>query len=700
VNIKKSIVLRVRIAFLLIFLFASAIIVKLLKVQVVEGERWRKLAAQNLLQYRIVKATRGNIYSDNGSLLATSLPFYKVVIDPTIADEEIYKQGIDSLAMFLSRYYNDRSAAEYKRRINDARLSNRHYLVLNKGMINYQGKKAMSQWPIFREGRLKGGVIFERVDKRFRPFSYLAMRTVGFINEDSKGAGLEFSFNNDLAGRDGEALFRKMAGGSWKPMHDDSEIRPQDGVDIQTTLDVNLQDVAESSLANHLARHDADYGCVVLMEVETGEIKAIANLGKFGPGKYSENYNYAVGNQGLTEPGSTFKLASMIALFEDSNLKPTDSIETGNGEYDFYDRVMRDSKPGGYGKITVQEAFEKSSNIAVSRLVNDHFGIDPQRFINYIHTLGLAKPIGFQMHGEARPYIKTPSNTSWSGITLPWMSIGYELKLSPLQILTFYNGIANNGVMIKPLIVRESKIADKSIEQYETQVVNDKMCSEQTLTYVRSMLEGVVENGTANNIKNAVYKIAGKTGTARKIKNGQYIKSYYTSFVGYFPADRPKYSCIVVIDNPQGFQQYGSDVAAPVFKEIADKVYANDVELHNPLNLAGNANSDDALPLIKAGNYDDLKMLCNELGISNHSSNGGEEWVMARRLDNSVSWKSKRFIQSLVPDVSGFTLKDALYILENKGMRVRYVGSGRVVAQSLIAGSKIFKGSSILIRLN
>jgi cell division protein FtsI (penicillin-binding protein 3) len=698
VNIKKSIVLRARIAFLLIFLFSLAIILKLLKVQVVEGPAWRKLAQENLLQFRKVKATRGNIFSDNGSLLATSLPFYKISIDPTIADRDIYKMGIDSLALLLSRYFKDRSPAEYRRKINNARVSNKHYLVLNREMINYQAKKMMSQWPIFREGRLGGGAIFERVDKRFRPFSYLALRTVGYTNEDNKGAGLEYTFNTQLAGRDGEALFRKMAGGSWKPMHDNSEIRPKPGIDIQTTIDINIQDVAESSLLRHLAAHDADYGCVVLMEVKTGEIKAMANLGKLSKGAYIENYNYAVGNQGLTDPGSTFKLASVIALFEESKVSPEDTVDTGNGEYNFYDRVLHDAKPGGYGKITVQEIFEHSSNIGIAKLINDHFGLDPQKFLDYVDKFGFSTPLGFQVEGEARPYIKKPSDKSWSGISLPWMSMGHELKVSPLQMLAFYNGIANDGVMIKPIIVKEAKIADIVLERYETKVINQKLCSDNTLKMVRKMLEGVVERGTAKNINNSVYKIAGKTGTAQKIKNGLYTRSYYTSFVGYFPADKPKYSCIVVIDNPQGFNQHGSDVAAPVFKEIADKIYARDLDLHAAM-VEVAATDNNTFPTIRAGHQEDLKYICNELGISNHSNASDDDWVVAQTSDNSISWKGRKMLPEFVPDVTGFKLKDALYVLENKGLKVRFTGTGRVVQQSVLPGSKAMKGSYIFIRL-
>jgi cell division protein FtsI (penicillin-binding protein 3) len=701
VNIKKSIVLRVRLAFLFVFLFCIAIVIKLVKIQTVDGEKWKKLAKTNVLQYRVVKAMRGNIYSDNGSLLATSLPFYKLAMDPTIADGDVYRQGIDSLAFLLSRHFKDKSENEYRRKINDARRTGKHYLILNRSMINFQSKKMMSQWPLFREGRHKGGIIFERADKRFRPFSYLAMRTIGFINEDDNGVGLEKSFNRYLGGRDGEALFRRMAGGSWKPMHDESEIRPEEGYDIETTIDINLQDVAESSLHRHLSEHDADYGCVVLMEVATGHIKAIANLGKLPTGGYIENYNYAVGNQGLTDPGSTFKLASMIALFEDSDVQPTDSVETGNGQKEFYDRIMKDSKP--HGKITVQEAFEMSSNIGVASLVNQHFGHKPESYINYIYNMGLADPIQFQMEGEAVPYIKKPSDKTWSGVTLPWMSIGYELKLSPLQMLTFYNGIANNGKMIQPIIVKQAKVADQVIEKYETKVLKEKLCSDRSLEIVKKMLEGVVERGTAKDISNTTYKIAGKTGTSQKIKSGQYTKSYYTSFIGYFPADKPKYSCIVVIDNPKGLKFYGSDVAAPVFKEVADKVYARDLDLHDPIPQKKEFLEPGVFPMIQAGNLEDLILICNQLGVSNHlqsDNDDDEEWVAASTLDNSVIWGYRKMMDGLVPNVKGMTLRDAIYVLENKGMRVKYSGNGRVVAQSYEPDTKIMNGSTIIIKLN
>jgi cell division protein FtsI (penicillin-binding protein 3) len=699
-NIKSAILLRIRIAFLFLVLFSFAIIWRIITVQQVEGEHWGKLAQQNLLQYRTVKATRGNIYSDNGSLLATSIPFYRLCFDPTIADRELFKNGIDSLSLLLSRFYKDKSAEEYKLLLKNSRKQGKEYLIINKDLINFQGKQTMSEWPIFRAGKSKGGVMFEKIDKRFRPFSTLAMRTVGFVNENNKGAGLEYTFNNQLAGRNGEALFRKMSGGHWKPVHDESEIRPVDGIDIQTTINVNIQDVAEASLRRHLASHDADYGCVVLMEVKTGEIKALANMGKIAPGVYAENYNYAVGEQGLTDPGSTFKLASMIALIEESGMQLTDTINTGKGEYKFYDRIMRDHTPNGYGVITMQEAFEKSSNIAISKKVQEVFGTKPEAFIGYVRRLGMADPLGFQMEGTAKPRIKTPTSKSWSGISLPWMSIGYELEVTPLQTLALYNAVANDGKMIRPIIVKSTKIVDHTIDEFETEVLIEKICSDKTLTMMREALEGVVERGTAINIKNANYKIAGKTGTAQKLKDKTYTRTYYTSFVGYFPADNPKYSCIVVIDNPRGGQQYGSDVAAPVFKEIADKIYATDLDLHQLVDLKKKDIINSKLPVIRGGNYEELAQLCNDYKIANHTkSEISEDWVSSRAVNSAVMWLPRTTAKDRLPDVNGYRLRDALYLLENKGLRVKVVGEGRVVRQTPAANSPLVGVSTVLLEL-
>ncbi len=695
-NIKHSILFRVRVSFILVVLFALAIVYRIGVIQFVEGEKWNALAARIGLQYREVEATRGNILSDNGSLLATSIPFYRLALDPSRPSAQLLQEELDSLAYRLANFFGDASPTRYKRKIIDARESGRRYILLNRKLINYQEKKMIARWPLLRHGRMQAGVLFEKVDKRFRPFNYLAQRTIGFVNENHNGAGLEYSFNETLAGKPGKALFQKTMGGNWKPVPDASEVRPVDGYDLETTLDINLQDVTESALLKALENHNADYGTVVVMEVKTGKIKAMSNLGKLKNGKYGEKYNYAVGSHGLREPGSTFKLMTMLALLEETNIHLSDSIDTGDGTYTFYNSTIKDHEQGGYGKITIEEAFEVSSNIAMARLADRYFGLKPQLFYDYIEKAGLTKPLGFQIVGEGHPKVKKPAE--WSGITLPWMAHGYGLELTPMHTLTLYNAIANNGVMVKPYIVNSIRKADKVIREFGPVVMNKAICSPATLSKLQLLLEGVVETGTARNINNAQYKIAGKTGTAVTLKNGRYQKAYMTSFVGYFPAANPEYSCIVVIENPKGFRQYGSSVAAPVFKEIADKIYAKDIAMHLAL-------EDDfepeygVFPVIRSGYREDLQFICNQLGISNHTL-ANEEWVKTKVEDNSVLWRKNQVQPGITPDVTGMTLRDAIYVLETCGYRVKMKGSiGRVKKQSVMPGRKVVKGDKITIEL-
>lgn len=691
-NIKRSIVLRVRIAFILVALFAGAIFYRIVHLQFMEGEKWQAKSETLNFQYKQVTATRGNIYAADGSLLATSLPFYRVVIDPMMAKEDVFSKGIDSLSYFLSSHFKDKSANSYKRMIRDARSDKKRYVILNRTQIGYQDMQKMAKWPIFRNGRSGGGVIFEKVEKRYRPFNNLASRTVGFVNEDKNGAGIEYSFNNFLEGKNGKALFQRIAGGSWKPVFDAEDIKPDDGYDILTTLDVNIQDVAESALLRQLTNKDAEFGCVIVMEVATGQIKALINLQKNKDGLgYGENYNFAIGDQGLTEPGSTFKLLSMLALLEEGKINLKDSIDTGKGTFKFYDRNMNDSKEGGYGKITIKEAFEKSSNVAVSRLVEDNFGHNPSKFVAYIEKAGLDKPIDFQLKGEGVPYFKKPGEKNWYGTTLPWMSIGYEAKLTPLHTLMLYNAVANDGKMVKPMIVQAVARGNQIEEKYETEVVRRSIASSKTIDQLKELLEGVVENGTAKNVYTEEYKIAGKTGTAQKLIGGRYTQRYYTSFAGYFPADNPKYSAIVVIDSPKGFAAYGGDVSAPVFKEIADKIFAQDLELNEKENdktyLTSNSGT---FPMIQAGKMDELQMICNKFGISNHvSGETEEEWVKSTPVNKAVIWKANKVDSPTVPDVTGMSLRDALYVLENKGIRVVYQGKGRVRGQSINPGTPV-----------
>ncbi len=427
-NIKKSILIRVRVAFLCVVVFAICVAAKVGHIQFAEGAKWIKMGKELAFDYKIVKATRGNIFSDNGSLLATSLPFYKVAIDPTLINEDVFNAGIDSLSLMLSKFYKDKSKEDYRRLLKDARESGKQYLVINRKQISHQAKKEISSWPIFREGRYKGGVIFEKLDVRYRPFSNLSRRTIGFVNENGNGAGLEYSFNQALGGQNGEALFQKIPGGAWMPVFNGDNLptgkegkKAIDGLDIQTTLDINLQDVAETSLFKAMHEHQADEGTVVVMEVKTGEIKAISNLSREGD-QYYEKYNHAVG--GLFEPGSTFKLVTMMALLEETDIQLHDTINTGRGEFIFHKQKVRDHHEGGYGRISIQQAFELSSNVAMAKLTDKHFGIRPKKFVEYLDKLKLSRPLGLQISGELFPKITRPEDKDWSGITLPWMAYG------------------------------------------------------------------------------------------------------------------------------------------------------------------------------------------------------------------------------------------------------------------------------------
>lgn len=696
-NIKRSILLRVRVAFIFVLLFAIAVVVKTGHIQFAEGEKWAKMGEQVSFDYKKVKATRGNIYSDNGSLLATSLPFYKVAFDATLPKQKVWDQGLDSLAYRLSRFFGDRTQLEYKRMLQDARGDGKQYIILNRSKkIDYQDKKMMTNWPIFREGRLGGGVIFEKVDVRYRPFSSLSARTIGYVNENNKGVGLEYSFNDQLDGQVGYANYQKIAGGMWKPVFDANNVKAVDGLDIHTTLDINLQDVAETALLKAMRQHNADDGLVMVMEVSTGHIKAISNLSSDGNGNYREKFNFATA--GLFEPGSTFKLVTMIALLEDSEVELSDTVDTGNGEYTFYKNKVKDHEEGGLGRITVRQSFEHSSNVAMAKLVDKNFGLRPQKFLDHVDHLKLNKPIGIQIEGEPMPKFKRPGEKGWSGISLPWMAYGYGIENTPLHTLALYNAVANNGKMIKPIFVTQISKADEVEEEFGTETMVSSICSDKTLKKLKLMLEGVVQEGTAKNIKDSHYRIAGKTGTAQILENGRYTKKYVTSFVGYFPADKPKYTAIVLIKNPRGWYQYGSSVAAPALKEIADNIYARDIELHTAMEKQ-HMNEDGAFPVIRAGNQEELTMLCNELGVSNHSQSE-EEWVRASKNGNAVNWKKNTMGQNLVPDVNGMTFRDAIYLLEKSGLKVFYEGKGRVASQSLTPGTRISKGSKIFIRLN
>jgi len=686
-----------------IALFALVILGQTFNVQYVQGAEWREKAENLTTGYKNIEAVRGNLYASDESLLATSVPIYEVRFDANTEalTTDIFNQGVDSLALQLSQLFKDKSKNEYKAELISARKKGARYHLIRRN-VKYTELKQMKEFSIFKRGKFKGGFIYTQQNKRVKPFNILAARTIGYEREGVKPVGLEGAYTKDLGGVNGKRLMQKIAGGIWMPISDDNEIEPQDGSDVYSTIDINIQDVAESALLKQLEEQEADHGCVALMEVSTGEIKAIANLSRNKNGSYYESYNYIIGES--TEPGSVFKLPALMAAFEDGFLSLEDEVNTEDGTTKFYDKTMRDSHKGGYGVVSVKRAFEVSSNVGISKLLNDNYADKPQQFVDRLYKMNLNKKLEIEIAGEGSPLIKSTDDESWSGISLPWMSIGYEVHLTPLQILTFYNAVANNGKMVKPKFVRYIKQRGKIIKEFETEVISNSICSKKTIKMAQEMLLGVVEDGTARNLKNEVYKIAGKTGTAQ-IANDKYGYKYESkishqaSFVGYFPADNPKYTCIVVVNAPSRNVYYGNLVAGPIFKEVADKVYANSISIHDELkNRDHQANS--KIPYAKDGNYNDLAKVYKELGVKTKTSKKVNDWVRVSTGQDRVDVYHKKVAPIYVPDVIGLSIKDAVFLLENQGMVVKFVGTGTVKEQSIKPGERIVKGSKIVLELS
>ncbi|HMT30396.1 MAG TPA: penicillin-binding protein, partial [Bacteroidia bacterium] len=533
-----------------------------------------------------------------------------------------------------------------------------------------------------------------------KPFNILAERTIGYKMDGVEPVGIEGAFDKHLKGVSGKRLMQRISGNVWKPLNDENEIDPLDGNDVITTIDLNLQDVAENSLQTQLSLNDAEKGCAILMEVSTGEILAIANLKKGADGFYREEFNFGVGES--TEPGSTFKLASVMALMEDGYVEPDDTVDTQGGAIRYANRIMKDSHEGGYGKISMQHVFEVSSNVGISKMVHKYYSKNPQAFVDRVKGFGLSNKLGLQISGEGSPLIKNTDDKFWSKVTLPYMSIGYECSLTPLQILTFYNAVANNGRMVKPLFVKEIRNKGHLVHEYKTTVIKDSIASPSTIAKAKLMLEGVVEKGTATNLKHAQYKIAGKTGTAQianareGYKNGKI--RYQASFVGYFPADNPKYSCIVVVYAPNGNLYYAAQVAGPIFKEIADKVYSSKLELHKELKYEENLTHN--LPETKSGQYNQTEQVMKTLKIPAKLPAGQDRWIAAlKKNEEKIEFTGLKFRHDQVPNVIGMGLRDAIYLLESKGLQVKVVGRGSIMKQSITAGARIQKGQEIIIQL-
>ena len=697
---RKDIMWRINLIYLLVFLYGMAIIGRIMYIQFVEGAMWKAKAEKMSFQYMNIEAMRGNVYASDGSFLATSVPIFELRFDSKAEGitEELFDEKVDSLAVGLLKVFKDRTRRAYKSALVKARENGNRYFLLKRN-VTYDQLKLVRKLPLFNLGKNKGGLIATAINKRVLPFDQLAFRTIGWDKEGRKNdLGIEGAYGTTLEGQSGKRLMQRLPNGMWRPINRENEIEPQTGKDIITSIDINIQDVAEDALLRQLIINEADHGCAILMEVKTGKIKAIANLGRNPDGTYTEDYNYAIGES--TEPGSTFKLFSLLAALEDKRITLTDSVNTYGGVGTRYaNRIMKDSHPGGYTYLTVQRAFEKSSNVGVSLFITRAYAGDPQKFIDRLYSFTVNKPLKLEIDGEGYPQIKNTKNRSWSKVSLPWMSIGYEVALTPLQILTFYNAVANNGVMVRPQFIQEIRSATQVFRAFKVQVINPAIASPEAIGMAKKLLEGVVEKGTGRPLKNNVYRIAGKTGTAQVADgNAGYNKTNYKgSFVGYFPADNPRYSCIVVINNPTSGGYYGGAIAAPVFKEIADKVYATDLQMG--LKWLDTLQTVPVPPL-KSGYRNDLEQLYHTINQPASAAMNDNGWAQPTLEGSKVKLVSMEPISGQVPNVKGLCARDAMYLLEKNGLKVKIKGRGFVQQQSVPAGSKTIPGSLILLDLD
>ena len=698
---RSAIIARIAFVYFLLFIFALLVIFKMVSVQQIKNDRWEKIETNLTENTVIVEPDRGNICADDGSVLATSVPGYYVRIDLAAEGvKNVFAQKRDSLAYYLSSFFRDASKAEYLRKLNEAyRKGNRGYMLTPR-KIDYLELQHVKKFPILRRGRFGGGMIVEQENKRINPLGILAQRTIGGLN---KGAGdgtsgpvgytgLEDAFENYLKGKDGVS-YKQNLSGRWVER---IEIEPEDGMDVITTINVKMQDIVESALYDQLLKTNADWATAILMEVETGKIKAIANLGK-GSGDYYEKDNYALGPRGSYEPGSTFKLVSLMAALEDGLVDTSDVFDTGNGSWYNNGRTITDTH--GYGKLTVKQILEKSSNVGVAKVITQCYDKNPKAYVDRVYSFGINKPLNLEINGEGKPYFKYPGDSDWWGTTLAGMSYGYESKMTPIQILTFYNAIANDGKMIKPYMVKEIRDKGALEKRFKTEVINSQIASKETIGKAQKMLEGVCENGTGKAINSEFFKVAGKTGTARIASSSQGYNagSYLASFAGYFPADNPKYSLIVTFKNPRA-SIYGASVAGPVFKEIAEKVYAMQMPIEK---YDGDENEDTkSLPEVKKGYSKDIIRVAKELNIKGLKGHSDSQLAKVEVKDDAIVLEDEEMTEGKVPDVCGMGASNAVYLLENAGLRVIIKGVGKVKQQSLPPGTQIKPGQTVYLTLS
>ncbi|NNG11554.1 MAG: transpeptidase family protein [Arenibacter sp.] len=664
---EKNILTRLYVVAGFLFLFAMAVLVKLVSIQVVEGEKYRKLAMARTEKMFTIAPKRGNLYSDDGSLLATSVSRYTIRFDAETVANKDFEENVKALSDSLAKLFG-KTTSYYQQLLRKAKVNKNRYALVARN-LDYSDYIAVKQFPLFNKGPYKGGLIIEQKTVREHPLGKIAERSVGYERVDENGyytrVGLEGAFGEYLRGVEGKRLKQKIAKGQWKPIGWDNIVEPKDGYDVVSTIDINIQDIAHHALLRQLEKYNAEHGCVIVMEIKTGEVKAISNLGRTTEGKYYERLNYAIGES--HEPGSTFKLMSMVVALEDKVIDTSTVVDTEKGTYKVYNRTVRDSKYGGYGKISVAKAFEVSSNTAFAKIINTNYKDKPEKFVNRLMNMGLHRELGLPIKGEGKPVIRYPGDKGWSGVSLAWMSYGYEVSLTPLQTLTFYNAIANDGEMLRPRLIKEVKEWDKTILKFEKEVINPSICSKETAAKAKQLLKNVVEkkHGTGHRLYSSNFSMAGKTGTTQKnyVSKDPEVMKYISTFAGYFPAENPKYSCIVVIHEPdKSVGYYGADVSGPVFKSVAQKIYASS-------------------PMI------------DEVDVDEVESKELDEAYQRYYADANKKYKQ-------VPNVEGMSGMDAISILENLGIEVEVKGNGKVRKQSISKGTDLKKVNKIVLELS
>lgn len=696
--------------FITLCLVAVGIFSRIIMIQFVEHEHWVAKGAEYTHSVKNIEPARGQILARDGSLLAISVPVYDLSWDSQCEaiNWDRYSASKDEMCQGLSKILG-KPASHYAKLLDNARANEKRYTLFGRN-IPYTKYKDLKALPFIRGGRYKSGFVFSRKEDRRKPFNQLAGRTIGIDREDRR-VGIELAWNKELGGVEGKQLQHRIAGGAWLPVADEYISEPEQGLDVITTIDMHLQDVATSSLEKQLKKHKAAWGIVALMEVETGYIRAISNLTRSkedseGNANYYESFNHALGS--AVEPGSTFKLASLMACLESGKIQLTDSIDTGKGIAYFHGRPMKDSNwdHGGHGNISLREVFTMSSNIGSAYAVKQCFSLEPQKFLDGLQKIGVTKPLGVNLVGEGTPHVySTVGEGSWSGLSLTQMAIGYEVTQTPLQTLALYNAVANNGVMMKPVFVTETQKNGETISRFSPEVVNDRVCSAKTLEACKIMMEGVCipdgEGTAARLFKNSPYTVAGKTGTCKIAHNGSYAEGRYrASFTGYFPAEDPKYTCIVVISDTKSGSYYGSTIAAPVFRDLADLIYATDPSFHEINTEPLLPVAEQHLPTANNGARAELEYLYEELGIQYADLSNQSDWVSVSTKKDSVILATRNIEPHTMPNVKGMGLKDALYLLENAGIRVNYEGTGVVKSQSVPPGTPFSRASTIKLILS